>query len=244
MVAALLASLGLFYRRLLSKKKELAGNDGPAAIQPTRKQTVLVVDDDVETIFPAFRPLEKEGFEVITATNAGQALEILESDQHIDLLVTDLIMPYGNAKHGEALYTGLEVIQTARRTRGDLPVICFSVVRSEEVKEKIGQLGVTEYLSKPASIFELSERVKLALAVAQGPPQKELIQDEIAKRKRELKSVHPHTRIRALWALGELGQHDPALISSLKDAAERDPDYYVRRAANTAIRKIQSKSGR
>jgi HEAT repeat protein len=99
---------------------------------------------------------------------------------------------------------------------------------------------VNERLVKPITTFELTKKVKLVLALAYEKSRKELVQEEINRRKHELKSSHSHTRIRALWALGELGQHDSTVLDLLENIAQKDSDYYVRRAANEALSKIHS----
>jgi len=115
--AAILAILGLLYRRLSRRKKEksTAGNNTPKstiqirhrppAVQSGQKQTILVVDDDIEIIAPVFRPLEEEGFEITAATNVSQAMDILQSDQQIDLIIIDLILPILSAKLHSTLTT-------------------------------------------------------------------------------------------------------------------------------------------
>lgn len=105
------------------------------------------------------------------------------------------MLPYGDEKAVESRYLGLEVIQAARQWRGDVPIICLSVVSSQEVREQLRKLGVTEHLFKPVASNEVVQRVKLALS---RPPelQRELIADEISRRKHELKSSYPHIRVR------------------------------------------------
>ena len=254
--AAILAIFGLLYRRVLRRKKERAiGGDNtptstalikcqPSPLQPGQKQTILVVDDDIEIISPVFRPLEEEGYEITAATNVSQAMDILQSDQQIDLVVIDLILPQKDEKVGESQYLGLEVIRAARQLRGDVPVICLSVVGSEKVGDRLQELGVTEHLIKPVRPSEVAQRVKLALLLSQEPPRQELIADEISRRKLELKGGYAHTRIRALWALGELGHHDPTILDVLEDVVVNDDDSAVRKAAVEAISKIRTELSR
>ena len=246
--AAILAILGLLYRRLLSRKKEMPpivpSVVSPTPIQPDKKQVILVVDDDIEIMAPMFRPLEKEGYEIIAATNVSQAIKILQSDQRVDLIVTDIILPYRDEKAGESRYLGLEVIQAARQWRGDVPIICLSVVHNQEVWKQLRKLGVTEHLVKPVAPNEVVQRVKLALSRPSEPLRRELIADEISRRKHELKSSYPHIRIRALWALGELGHHDPTVLKELEEVAMNDDDPAVRKAATEAMSKIRTKLSR
>lgn len=134
---------------------------------------------------------------------------------------------------------GLEVIEAAKQLRSDVPIICFSVVDEKEVCDRLEELGVTEHLVKPISPSEVAQRVKLVLLLSQEPPRQELILDEISRRKLELKSGYAHTRIRALWALGELGHHDPIGLDLLEDVVVSDDDSDVRKAAVEAISKVR-----
>ena len=232
-----------------SPKGEMPSTD-KAALQPlpsqvnsNHKQTILFVDDDIEIIGLGFiAPLEREGFEVMAATNVSQATQILQSNQHLDLIITDLIMPHGSEKRGESQYLGLEVIETARNLRGHIPIICLSVAgHNKEVGQRLRELGVIEHLAKPIRPSEFIERVKLNLLLSQGPSQQELILDEIRRRKLETKSGNPYNRIRALWALGELGHHDSTISNLLENISQGDDDEDVRVAANEALSKVRAK---
>jgi len=210
----------------------------------SQKQSILVVDDDIETISPVFVPLEKAGFHLLVATNLSQAIDILHSKPRIDLVIIDIIIPRGKKKDGEegqAEYLGLEVVEQVRKLYGDIPIIAFSVtLGNEEIRQRLEQLGVTEQqqLRKPILLSVLAEQVKLALLLSQQPPQQEMIVDEIRRRKFELASENTNTRVRAIWALGELGHHEPTVMNLLEDLAKSD-DPSVQKAANQAIGKIQ-----
>jgi response regulator RpfG family c-di-GMP phosphodiesterase len=135
----------------------------------------------------------------------------------------------------------LEVIQAARELRGNIPIICLSVVHDKEIPRRLQELGVTEHLLKPIRSTEFVQRVKLALLLSQGSAQQDLIADEIKRRKLELKSSNAYTRVRALWALGELGHHDSTILGLLENIAQTDSDSDVRTAASEATSKIQTR---
>jgi len=89
------------------KTEVSAGGDTMAA-------TILVVDDDPLIAMSTVDMLEDLGHTVIEANSAKQALEILQSGQVIDLLMTDQAMPG---------MTGIELIEIVRPQRPDLPVL-------------------------------------------------------------------------------------------------------------------------
>ncbi|MBP9186887.1 MAG: response regulator, partial [Bacteroidia bacterium] len=62
---------------------------------PEKLKQILLIDDDELILKVINRILTKEGYDVKTATNGKDALEMLES-QKFDLLITDIMMPYSN----------------------------------------------------------------------------------------------------------------------------------------------------
>jgi len=126
---------------------------------------VLVVDDE-ETILELIAyNLQKEGFQVETATDGREALE--KAARHPpDLLVLDWMLPEVD---------GLEVCRLLRgdpKTMG-LPVIMLTA-RGEEVDKVLGlELGANDYMTKPFSMRELLARIKAHLRARQPQvPQK------------------------------------------------------------------------
>jgi PAS domain S-box-containing protein len=79
--------------------------------------TVLVVDDDALIAMSTVGMLEDLGHEAVDAGSPARALEILESGQHIDLLITDYSMPRMN---------GVELAKAVRKLRPGLPILLAS----------------------------------------------------------------------------------------------------------------------
>ena len=145
------------------------------------------------------------------------------------------IMPRGTQrKTGKVEYSGLEVVKAVRKLRGNIPIICLSVAaqRNAEIALKLQELGVNEIVAKPVRPSILLERVKLALLVSREPPQSEMLLEEIRSRRHELNSDNTFTRIRAIWALGEIGHYEPPVIAVLEDVSKNDNDRNVKIAAD------------
>lgn len=86
--------------------------------RPEGPQTILLVEDNELVRQSAVQQLRQAGFEVLAAADAAQAFAWLASDQQIDLLFTDIVMPGG--------MNGVELAGEARRTHPDLPVLLTS----------------------------------------------------------------------------------------------------------------------
>lgn len=90
--------------------------------------------------------LQKMDFEVLSAIDGDQAINFLKSEK-IDLLITDINMPYNN---------GLEVIEYLRKSnKKKVPVIIISNINLEESKVHAKELGADNYITKPFDPKEL-----------------------------------------------------------------------------------------
>lgn len=205
------------------------------------RPTILFVDDEIRGISAYMRALEKEGFEIVVAASSSEAIHIIKSEKSIDLAVVDLMLPSGDEKEGKVTYEGLKVIEVARKWRTEMPVICLSAAVGKNLEYQLLKLGVGEHIRKPVAFTECIYRIKLAILLRQQPHPHELILEEISNRRLELKGADPYTRIRALWALGELGHHDPNVVNLLKEIEVNDKDPEVRVAAKQARQKIQKR---
>jgi signal transduction histidine kinase len=115
---------------------------------------VLLVDDDnaVREITRAM--LHEQGYRVHEAGSGGAALEILDRQPNIGLMVLDFAMPGMN---------GAEVARLARSKRPSLPILFVTGFADRAALSDISEL---EILGKPFTYEELSHKVGLALASA------------------------------------------------------------------------------
>ncbi len=118
---------------------------------------ILIVDDEPRMIkFVQFN-LELDGFRVISAKDGLDALEKIRT-QLPDLVVLDVMMPRMD---------GFETLQRIREF-SDVPVIMLTVKDEEEDKHRAFSAGADDYLTKPFSPRELSDRVKAVLRRQSG----------------------------------------------------------------------------
>jgi response regulator RpfG family c-di-GMP phosphodiesterase len=74
----------------------------PGMESDSAQSTILIVDDDLAILEYAGGVLEEYGYAVLTASNAASALVMLRSNDRIDLLFTDLVMPGSMASNWRA----------------------------------------------------------------------------------------------------------------------------------------------
>jgi CheY-like chemotaxis protein len=100
------------------KPAERTEQEEPAAMVEGGRERILVVEDDPTVLTLTVDMLTGLGYEVTTATNANDALEIVQSDAPIDLLFSDVVMPGG--------VSGVSLARTARKLRPGLRVLLTS----------------------------------------------------------------------------------------------------------------------
>jgi DNA-binding response OmpR family regulator len=118
-----------------------------------RAPRILLVDDEqpIQTLLSF--PLQRDGYEVVQASDGREALARF-SEQQFDLVVLDLMLPRMD---------GLEVCKTLRGQGSTVPIIMLTA-KSEEIDKVLGlELGADDYITKPFSMREFRSRVKAAL---------------------------------------------------------------------------------
>lgn len=113
---------------------------------------VLVADDEPHIGRIIQLKLEQGPYQVTLVDDGREALELLESDAPIDLVLLDIMMPYA---------TGLEVLAEARRLphRADTPVIILTAKGQDADRRQAMELGATDFFTKPFSPKKLQARV-------------------------------------------------------------------------------------
>ena len=122
---------------------------------------ILAVDDHADTLTMIVRALEQEHYLVSKATNGADALRMIDERQP-DLVVLDFKMA---GMDGMAVVTTL---RTNSKTRL-LPVLMLTAMSDEPSTRAGFEAGVTDYVTKPFSIPQLTSRVRACLARVQRP---------------------------------------------------------------------------
>jgi PAS domain S-box-containing protein len=115
-------------------------------------EVVLVVEDEEMMRETAVLLLESLGYKTIVAHNGVEAVPIIESDQHIDVLFTDIVMPGG--------VDGISLGETARQLRPAMPVIYASGYTDNAITHQGRLPANTHFLQKPYRRVELAKKFR------------------------------------------------------------------------------------
>lgn len=115
-------------------------------------QTHILVVDDEESIRQLLKSrLEREGYTVVTASNAEEAEKEFKSGKEFSTVVTDLKMPGKD---------GFSLMQSLRETQSTLKFIVITGHGEKEAAVKAVKSGATDYLEKPFDLNDFSNAVK------------------------------------------------------------------------------------
>jgi DNA-binding response OmpR family regulator len=125
---------------------------------PSRKPSILVVDDDPRILKLLKRDLQLEGYQVTTATGGKMALQLIE-DEEPDLVILDIMMPEMD---------GLQVCERVRQS-SQVPIIMLTAkAQSEDMIHGL-ETGADDYIVKPFSVDVVLARVKAVLRRTKFP---------------------------------------------------------------------------
>lgn len=116
---------------------------------------ILIIDDDMDSLLPLKRSLERENYKVVEAYNGQDGL--LKATAEIpDLILLDLMMP------------GMDGYEVCNRLKKETPAYNTPIIMltaKGEVGDKVKglELGADDYVTKPFNLSELKARIKTAL---------------------------------------------------------------------------------
>lgn len=145
------------------------------------KDTILVVDDQIENVHLLSRILLQEGYAVETATNGLDAVAIAHASLP-SLILLDVMMP------------GMDGYEVCRRLKDeestrDVPVIFISAMSTTPDKVKAFTLGGVDYVPKPFHAKEVLARVKAHLDLLHLRKQLEVRNAELQQRNADLQAA-------------------------------------------------------
>jgi PAS domain S-box-containing protein len=117
-------------------------------------ERILLVEDDEHLRGRVEQLLRRDGYEVLVAANAGEAILLAEQEPKIDLMVTDVIMP---------IMDGRRLAERLRVHLSGLPVVYMSGYQNDDALRGMLASPNVSYLQKPVRPDVLLSRVREAL---------------------------------------------------------------------------------
>ena len=125
-----------------------AGSSANGAAHREAAEKVLVVDDQTEVLDITAQLFTSLGYDVLSANNGSEALDILHRTPELTILFTDVVMPG---------MTGVELAKNARVLRPELKIILASGYLASILSEQKDEIGQFDFVAKP---FRLSDIIK------------------------------------------------------------------------------------
>ncbi|HAR44268.1 MAG TPA: hypothetical protein DCS07_16820 [Bdellovibrionales bacterium] len=133
-------------------------------------ETILIVDDIADWRDTCSDILGDEGFKVLTASSAMEALKILD-ERSVDLVVTDMTMPQ---------MSGIELIQKIRERDHGCGIILVTGFPTVETAITALKSGASDYLLKPFSPEQLLHSVNNALDKSRLARENQFLKSQVA----------------------------------------------------------------
>jgi CheY-like chemotaxis protein/two-component sensor histidine kinase len=121
-----------------------------------KDKKVLVVDDDMRTAFVMSRLLSEHGMLPFKAENGEKAVQMLESNPEIDIVLMDVMMPVMDG------YTAMQQIRKNAAFQ-NLPIIALTAKAMKEDRDKCMAAGANDYLPKPVKKERLLSMMRVWL---------------------------------------------------------------------------------
>ncbi len=101
--------------------------------------------------------LTDNSYSFLSAGNGEQALELIRSDNNINLVLMDIRMP---------VMDGIEATKEIKRIRPDIPIIAQTAFAFSEERSEILEIGCDDYISKPINKKEMLTKINKCLKKA------------------------------------------------------------------------------
>ncbi|GAA4652605.1 hypothetical protein GCM10023116_48890 [Kistimonas scapharcae] len=130
----------------------------PAAVDDSalKGRKILLVDDDLRNTFALSKALQKYHLEIVLADNGELALQQLEKEPDVELVLMDIMMPVMDG------YEATRRIRAHPRFK-NLPVIALTAKAMSDDRAKCIEAGANDYMTKPIDMEKMVAMLKLWL---------------------------------------------------------------------------------
>jgi CheY-like chemotaxis protein len=115
-------------------------------------ETVLLVDDDPDVLGGAVELFRSIGYEVLTAMNAVEAVDILGKRVDIDIVFSDVVMPQG--------MNGIELARLVRTSYPEVRVVLTSAYPLATLRREHSELGEFVFVQKPYLLSDVARAMR------------------------------------------------------------------------------------
>jgi len=122
------------------------------------EKKILIIDDEEEMCWALAKPLNKDGFEVFTATEGNAGFQVFK-EQQPDLILLDIKIKDTS---------GLDILEQIRAVNKDIPVFIMTGYSTMDMAVEAMDKGATGFFTKPLKISNLLETVKELLLPGSG----------------------------------------------------------------------------
>lgn len=166
---------------------------------------ILVVDDDYASLQSSYNLLKLEGYTVTAVMNGRHALDIIQKNTSIRLVILDVMMP---------VMSGYEVCRTIRETKSphELPVLMVTAKNQPEDLVLGFETGANDFIVKPYESLEFRARVRTLIEL--NVSMSKALKAEVAFLQAQIK---PHFLFNTLNTISYLCTKDGAKASQLLD---------------------------
>jgi two-component system, NtrC family, response regulator GlrR len=127
----------------------------PIASRSPSVTSILIVDDELLIRWAIAETLAADGFRVLEAGSAREALQMLENGGEVGVVVLDLKLPDSS---------DLGLLRTMRQRVPRLPIIVMTAHATAELREEAVRAGAILALDKPFDMHFMADRIREAIA--------------------------------------------------------------------------------
>ena len=129
------------------------GKEAPAMNNNNEKGVILVVDDEKEVTMSLKGFFSALGYDMLTALNGNEALNVIDSIKNLDLILLDVRMPGVD---------GIQILKHLRKLNAKTKVIIITAY-DKEVKDEVEKLGIDGFFAKPIDLSKLIDRIRYVI---------------------------------------------------------------------------------
>ena len=165
------------------------------------KARILIVEDESALRNLLEMSLSAQGYEIITAADGVEAMQVFNRDRDLDMIVLDIMMPRMD---------GFEVLEEIRKV-SDVPVVMLTALGSADDVIKGFNMGADDYITKPFVFREVAARIEAILRRVAWMKQPQTVLTEL-----EEGDIKMNLRTHEVFVRGAACQFSPIEYNLLK----------------------------